>query len=272
MATSKVRRNRPPDVLGPVGVGAGDRHLAVPERGQVDGDATGHPHEHHAAPGPHHGEGLGQRLVAPDAVDHHVRPAGERPRRLERARAAPHGPHQLVGVHHHVGAELLGQPPLVRVPRPHEQLPGPRPGGPGPPRCTGRGCPPRARPRCGRRRPGPPTAACTAHAVGSTITASSSESSSGTGCSWASWATRPPADHPPPVSLQNPICRPGARWPKATRSHPPVRPSAHAAHGGTMPRATQPRTGSITTRASVSSRVPTTSWPGTKGKLTTSSK
>ncbi len=115
-------------------------------------------------------------------------------------------------------------------------------------------------------------AACTAQAVGSTITASSSESSSGTGWSCASWATRPPLDHPPPVSVQNPIWSPGARRPKATRSHPPVAPSAHAAQGGTMPRATQPRTGSITTRESVSSRVPTTSCPGTKGKLTTSSK
>jgi hypothetical protein len=42
-------------------------------------------------------------------------------------------------------------------------------------------------------------------------------------------------------------------------------PPAHASHGGSMPRVAQASTGSITTRSSVSSRVPTTSCPGTNG-------
>ena len=47
----------------------------------------------------------------------------------------------------------------------------------------------------------------------------------------------------------------------------PFSPAAQAGHGGSTPRAAQPSTGSSTTRAP-SSSAPTTSWPGTKGKLT----
>ena len=42
---------------------------------------------------------------------------------------------------------------------------------------------------------------CTAQAAGSTITAASSVTSSGTGWSWEGWATMAVAQ-PPPVSLQ----------------------------------------------------------------------
>ncbi len=91
-------------------------------------------------------------------------------------------------------------------------------------------------------------AAWTAQAVGSTITASSSSRWSGTTCSWLGWATSPPADQPPPVSEQKPICRPGDTCPNATRSHPPVSPTAQAGHNGLTARATQPSTASTTTR------------------------
>ena len=114
------------------------------------------------------------------------------------------------------------------------------------------------------------SAAWTAHAVGSTITAASSVMASGTGWSWLSWATMN-VPHPPPVLQQKPVCRPGSTLPKAKRSHPPRSPLAQATHTGLMPRATQPRTGSSTTLRS-SSVSATTSWPGTKGKLTIGSK
>ena len=68
--------------------------------------------------------------------------------------------------------------------------------------------------------------ACTAHAVGSTMTASSSEKDSGTACSWEVCTARSAVDHPPPVSVQKPVWRPGARSPKATLPHRPVCPVA----------------------------------------------
>ncbi len=116
-------------------------------------------------------------------------------------------------------------------------------------------------------------APCTAQAVGSTSTAASSVMSAGTGCSWLGWATIW-VDQPPPVSQQNPDCRPGSRSPKAMRSQLPRSPRAHAGHGGEMARATQPRTGSSTTRSepSVPWRSATTSWPGTNGNDTMGSK
>ena len=116
------------------------------------------------------------------------------------------------------------------------------------------------------------------------MTASSSASASGTACSWVSWATSPAVDHPPPVSAQKPVWRPGARWPKATRSQSPVRPAAQAGQGGSMPRAAQPehrldhhpgarrQRRAVGARSPSSSSVPTTSWPGTNGKLTRCSK
>ena len=109
-------------------------------------------------------------------------------------------------------------------------------------------------------------AACTAQAVGSTITAASSESSAGTATSWLSWATIS-VDQPPPVLSQKPHCRPGSRSPKPMRSQWLMRPSAHGRQTGRMPRATQLRTGTTTARCP-SSRSPTTSWPGVNGNDT----
>ncbi len=88
--------------------------------------------------------------------------------------------------------------------------------------------------------------ACTAHAVGSTMTAASSLMPSGTACSCDSCATMN-VDQPPPVSQQKPDCRPGSMCPKAMRSQLPRSPRAHASQRGEMPRATQPSTGSMTT-------------------------
>jgi len=115
------------------------------------------------------------------------------------------------------------------------------------------------------------------------VTASASLKESGTANSWVSWATSPAVDHPPPVSAQKPVWMPGARCPKAVCSQSPVRPTAHAGQGGSIPRARQPSTGWITTRepagngapsapVASSSSVPVTSWPGTNGKLTRGSK
>jgi hypothetical protein len=114
------------------------------------------------------------------------------------------------------------------------------------------------------------SAAWTAQAAGSTITPASSENESGTACSCERWATID-VDHPPPVSAQNPLWRPGSSRPNATRSQLPRCPRAQAGHGGSMPRAAQPSTGSITTRVP-SSRSPTTSWPGMNGNDTIGSK
>ena len=105
------------------------------------------------------------------------------------------------------------------------------------------------------------------------MTAASSLMSAGTACSWLGWATIC-VDQPPPVSQQKPVCRPGSRSPKAMRSQLPRSPRAQAAHTGEMLRATQPSTGSSTTRSvpSVPSRSATTSWPGTNGNDTIGSK
>ena len=48
--------------------------------------------------------------------------------------------------------------------------------------------------------------------AGSTMTAASSLSPSGTGTSWLVWATID-VDQPPPVDSQKPDWRPGSRWP-----------------------------------------------------------
>ena len=69
-----------------------------------------------------------------------------------------------------------------------------------------------------------PSAPCTAQAVGSTMTAASSDMSAGTACSWLGWATIR-VDQPPPVSQQKPVCRPGSRSPKAMRSQLPRSPA-----------------------------------------------
>jgi hypothetical protein len=117
---------------------------------------------------------------------------------------------------------------------------------------------------------------CTAHATGSTRIACSSENPSGTGCSWLRCAASC-WPQPPPVSLQNPVCRPGERWPTVIRSHRLVSPAAHATHGST-PRAAQVSTGSTTTRvpfgrsSQSSSSSATTSCPGTNGSDTTAEK
>ena len=58
------------------------------------------------------------------------------------------------------------------------------------------------------------SAAWTALAAGSTMTAASSLRSSGTSWSWLSWATRA-ADQPPPVRLQAPVCSPAPSGPVA---------------------------------------------------------
>ncbi len=113
-------------------------------------------------------------------------------------------------------------------------------------------------------------AAWMAQAAGSTITAPSSDSASGTRWIWLAWATSD-VDQPPPVSAQYPVCRPGLRCPMARCWQRPSDPPAHAGHSGVMSRAAQPSTGSTTTRAP-SSVVPTISWPGTNGKLTIGSK
>ncbi len=126
-------------------------------------------------------------------------------------------------------------------------------------------------------------AAWTAHAVGSIMTASWSLNDSGTAWSWLAWAISGAVDHPPPVSVQNPVWSPGSSAPKAMLPQRPVWPDPHCTQGGSMWRGAQPSTGSITARvpgASVrpeastppSSSTPTTSWPGTNGKLTMSSK
>ena len=90
-------------------------------------------------------------------------------------------------------------------------------------------------------------------------------------------------DQPPPVSAQKPVCRPGSRCPKARLPQWPVRPcGAAGAERVDVPRGAAedrldhgPVPGARVRPAwSVppSSRTPTTSWPGTKGKLTRSSK
>ena len=89
--------------LGAVGVGADERHLAVPQRGQVDADPAGHAHQDHPAPGPDHGQRTG-RSTRPSPRSRSTTsapPVSRWPARRraqgERAAAAPHGPGQLVG-------------------------------------------------------------------------------------------------------------------------------------------------------------------------------
>ena len=98
------------------------------------------------------------------------------------------------------------------------------------------------------------------------MTAASSLQAAGTSCSWSSWATRA-SDQPPPVSAQNPVCSPGLRWP-ADQSFTVIGPPGGTGrHGGSMPRTRQCSTASTTTLRP-SSASPTTSCPGTNGKLT----
>ena len=72
-------------------------------------------------------------------------------------------------------------------------------------------------------------AAWTAHAVGSTITAASSVRSSGTACSWVSWATMN-VDQPPPVSLQKPALQPRLEVAERDALAVAESPPAHAGH------------------------------------------
>ncbi len=191
------------------------------------------------------------------------------------------------GIDHRVGAERPGELPLARVLGPdHDRA---RLGrvardDGGPPPWRGRGCrrrrrPPRPRP--GRR---PASTAWTAQAVGSTMTRVLVAERVGHRVDLG--ARGPPV--PPSTSPLR--CRrrsrSGARGrgPRRPRCRTgPVWPAAQYGHGGSMWRGAHPSTGSMTTRVpgpsgrpawSVppSSRTPTTSWPGTNGKLTRSSK
>ena len=65
------------DLLGPVGIGADQGDLAVPEGGEVEVQPAGHAHQHDPAPRAHHVERGLDRCGAPDAVKDDVRPAGQ---------------------------------------------------------------------------------------------------------------------------------------------------------------------------------------------------
>ena len=215
-----VVRSPPAADLGPVGVGAGQADLAVPERRQVDRDLARHADERHGAPGADHGQRLLDRLGAAHAVEHHVGPArqgGGRPRPPPKesewlwrrtARASWSGGRASVA------PNSRGQALLVGVAGADQQRPGAgqRPVAARWVRAAVTVRPERARAEHGDHvavRDARAETACTAQATGSTVTASASLSPSGTAKSWLAWATRPGVDQPPPVSAQKPVCSPG---------------------------------------------------------------
>ena len=246
----------------------------------------GMPDQHDPAPGPDHGERLGERLGAAHAVDDHVGAAGQSARRApSEPRSAPHGPGQLVGVDHHVGAELLGQLALVGVLGPHDQrAPAPRP-------TRWR----RAAARCRPRVPAPRTATVS---PASTPADERGVHGAGRRLDHDRVLVGERVGHGVELGARG---RRGRRWTSRRRCRRSSR-SAARGRGGRRPRCShsagvalgarragrvdaagaQPSTGSTTTRvpgqrtAGVvgppSSSTPTTSWPGTKGKLTMSSK
>ncbi len=185
----------------------------------------------------------------------------------------PHGPGQLVGVHHHVGPELLGEPALVRVLGADEQCPGAGQTAPARPPCTGPGCPHRGRPRCAGHRPRPPPRRARRTRWAPPSRRLRRTGRRARGCSWASCATSPP-DGPTPAGVaaetdlqsRRQVAEGDAFAPTgaALGTRPAGRDDApcHAARGRARSRP------GCRCRPSV----PTTSWPGTKGKLTTSSK
>ena len=172
-------------------------------------------------------ERLGDRVGRSDAVHDGVRSSGEPGRRLERAGPAPYRTGELVRRHRDVGAELCGEPRLVRVARPAMSVPGglrcrkaatvASPSVPAPSTAT----------TASSRPASAASAAWTAHAEGSTITASSSVTSSGTGWSCDSCATSPPPTNRLRCRRSSRSAVPARCCPNATCSHPPGSPFAH---------------------------------------------
>src|SRR5579875_3241015 len=99
-----------------VGVGAGEAHLALPQRGEVHPDRPGHADEHNRRAGGGYGEGLGEGLGAAHAVEHQVGSAGELPVVEDPRPGRPsHRPAQLLGLDDGGRAEPGSETALVWV-------------------------------------------------------------------------------------------------------------------------------------------------------------
>ena len=102
--------------LGAVRVGADELGLPVPQPGEVERDLGRHAHHHDAAPGPCHGQGITHGGLAADGVDGGVGAGGQVVAHDVAADDSADGPGQLGGRHDVVGAEPAGGALLVRVP------------------------------------------------------------------------------------------------------------------------------------------------------------
>ena len=196
-----MRRDSPVDGLGAVGVGAPQPDLAVPQGGEVDGDGRRHAQQHDVAAGPDDGQGLvdaslalpTQSMTTSTPPDRPAPTCSERVARRTARRVSP-------GSTTTSAPSSRAQLPLLGVLGRGDEGAGRGEAAEGGDGAQAEGA--RAQHEHGGRRSTPePTAAWTAQAAGSTITAASSLMSSGTRWSWLSWATIA-VDQPPPVSAQ----------------------------------------------------------------------
>ena len=145
----------PSTVLGAVGVGAGDGHLAVPQRRQVDADAC--PACRRARPAravaPWPGPGASDSSLPTQSMTTSAPPVSvpdaSSERELRRTARTSCGGLQGATSAPSSGPAVAGAGSLA----PTSKAPGRASAGPGRRPCTARGCPPRARPPCRRRRP-----------------------------------------------------------------------------------------------------------------------
>jgi len=122
--------------LGAVGVCADQLDLAVPERGEFEGDRCRHADEHDASPGSGDREGIGDAGRRAHAVDDHVGATTEPIHGTvvtgeadgPAACGPPHRPADAVGFDDQVGAEFGGEPPLAGVTGGGDDGPGVRKG------------------------------------------------------------------------------------------------------------------------------------------------
>ena len=114
----EFERGRPGSIrkcLGPVGVGAAQFGLAMPEASEVEAHVGGHSEQHHPSTGPRDSETIADRAAGADRVDGGVGTGGEL---VADQMASDHPPHrsvELVRFDDDVGAEFGGEAPLVGV-------------------------------------------------------------------------------------------------------------------------------------------------------------
>ena len=192
---------------------------------------AGHADDDDLAAGAGDAQRLGERVGRADAVDDDVGAAGRAAADHERPGGGADGPAQLVRLGHPVGAELGGQLLLGRVLGGGHDRGGDRRGPAARRSSAARACPAPMTatvPTGGTERPG------RVHRAGGGLDHHRLLVGHGLRArarSCDSWAISC-VDHPPPVSVQKPVCRPGSRWPKAMRSQRLIAPAAHARAGG----------------------------------------